>query len=71
MLVFNIIPPAFQSKVCQTDGEMNVATLPLHYKQITEPQCYSALSSRTNKNCLCTLMLHSFNGTQKRNHMLL
>lgn len=49
----------------QTDGEMNVVTLLLHCKQITKPQCYSVLSFRPNKNCLCTLMLHSFNGRPK------
>lgn len=71
LLVFKIITSTFQSEVPQTDGEINVVTLILYNKQIKKPWCNRALSSRTNKNCLCSLMLHSLNGTQKRNHMLL
>ena len=34
-----IVPPVFHTGVGQTDGEMNVVTLQLGYKQITKPPC--------------------------------
>lgn len=68
--VVKIIIPACQSWVRQTDGEMNVVTLLLRSNKLQNlSACYRALSTRTNKNCLCTLMLLSFNETHTQKNI--